>query len=311
MPLSVHTGDRFGKLTVLERYDATKYGEVRWLCQCDCGNTKVAKTLNLRNGKTWHCGCSRKTNFKDITNQRFGRLTALYPDHKEHNRFLWKCRCDCGKEPVVDITCLTSGNTRSCGCLRDEVIKQNMAKDIRGEKFGKLTPLYFTGEQIGNKENVWMCRCECGNLTKASVSRLTSGDKLSCGCKVSSGEEIIKRLLTEHNISYVTQKTFEDCIFHDTHYKARFDFYVDEQYIIEFDGEQHFITNKTGWATPECLKRNQEHDKIKNDYCHKHNIPIIRIPYTKRNSLCLRDLLLETSEFIVKENSNDINEKSA
>lgn len=40
---------------------------------------------------------------------------------------------------------------------------------------------------------------------------------------------------------------------------------------------------------------------LKNEYCFKNNIPIIRIPYTHYSELELKDLLLETSQFIIKE----------
>ena len=35
-------------------------------------------------------------------------------------------------------------------------------------------------------------------------------------------------------------------------------------------------------------------------YAKEHNIPLIRIPYTRLNDLCLEDLLLETSTFIIE-----------
>jgi hypothetical protein len=44
----------------------------------------------------------------------------------------------------------------------------------------------------------------------------------------------------------------------------------------------------------------QKHDAIKTQWCKDNNIPLIRIPYTEYNKLCLEDLLLETSKFIIK-----------
>lgn len=55
--------------------------------------------------------------FKDITNQRFGRLIAL-------ERFgsgqptLWLCQCDCGNKKNINARSLVTGGTRSCGCIR-------------------------------------------------------------------------------------------------------------------------------------------------------------------------------------------------
>ena len=94
-----------------------------------------------------------------------------------------------------------------------------------------------------------------------------------------------------------TEKTFSSCKFVDTNYLARFDFYVNNQYLIEFDGKQHF--NLDGWDGKIGLQRNQEHDAYKNQWCKDNNISLIRIPYTHYKDLCLEDLLLETSKFIV------------
>lgn len=43
----------------------------------------------------------------------------------------------------------------------------------------------------------------------------------------------------------------------------------------------------------------QKRDEYKNNWCKEHHIPLIRIPYTHKNNLCLEDLLLETSKFVV------------
>lgn len=50
------TGQRFGKLVALERVQG---GSSKWLCQCDCGNTKTVYATNLKNGATMSCGCSK------------------------------------------------------------------------------------------------------------------------------------------------------------------------------------------------------------------------------------------------------------
>jgi hypothetical protein len=54
----------------------------------------------------------------DISNQRFGRLIALYPDGKDtSNTVKWRCLCDCGKESTVSGPHLRKGRIKSCGCL--------------------------------------------------------------------------------------------------------------------------------------------------------------------------------------------------
>ena len=123
---------------------------------------------------------------------------------------------------------------------------------------------------------------------------------MSCGClKISKGEFLIEQLLIQNNIPFEKQKTFENCKFENTNYLAKFDFYVNNKYIIEFDGIQHFkITG--GWNNEEHFNKLQIHDNFKNEYCFKNNIPLIRIPYTHINNICIEDLILETSNFLIK-----------
>jgi hypothetical protein len=61
----------------------------------------------------------------DITGRRFGRLTALYRDGYSNGwQLVWVCRCDCGKTVRVEKNNLLRGRTKSCGCLRRELIEK-------------------------------------------------------------------------------------------------------------------------------------------------------------------------------------------
>lgn len=66
----------------------------------------------------------KKKQYKDVTGQRFGRLTCLkYVGHNEGRSALWLCKCDCGNEVVKCIYDMKKGRTNSCGCLRKEYDK--------------------------------------------------------------------------------------------------------------------------------------------------------------------------------------------
>lgn len=57
---------------------------------------------------------------KDLTGQRFGRLTVTSFNRISKGRYLWNCKCDCGNKCVVAAHRLTTELTKSCGCLRVE-----------------------------------------------------------------------------------------------------------------------------------------------------------------------------------------------
>lgn len=76
---------------------------------------------------------------KDLTGQRFGRLTVIRREGATPQRLAtWLCRCDCGNECVVCRTCLIAGRTRSCGCLNIERIKEHRTthKKIKTRLYG-------------------------------------------------------------------------------------------------------------------------------------------------------------------------------
>lgn len=56
-PLIDLTGQRFGRLTVINRAGINSYGKPTWNCLCDCGNYVVINAHELRNGDTKSCGC--------------------------------------------------------------------------------------------------------------------------------------------------------------------------------------------------------------------------------------------------------------
>ena len=66
---------------------------------------------------------------KDLTGRRYGRLTVIERRGSDkHGNALWLCKCDCEKEVVVRNDHLTSENTMSCGCYKNEKSSDRMRK---------------------------------------------------------------------------------------------------------------------------------------------------------------------------------------
>ena len=73
------TGQRFGKLVVLEQLDKRYNRQVVWKCQCDCGNITEVAGGNLRSGHIKSCGCSHRES-KNVINEagkRYGNLIVI------------------------------------------------------------------------------------------------------------------------------------------------------------------------------------------------------------------------------------------
>lgn len=114
----------FGKLTVLYRTENQK-NRTCWMCRCECGTERVYYSRDLKSGKLKNCGCDQSNArklVKDISNQRFGRLIALYPTEKRDKKssIYWHCRCDCGNEIEVSSDQLLYHRYKSCGCMKRE-----------------------------------------------------------------------------------------------------------------------------------------------------------------------------------------------
>ena len=307
------TGQKINRWTVIKRAE-NRGKAVYWTCQCECGTIKDVQSKHLRSGASKSCGCLQKeksaiimkeigkqpkNNFIDLTGQQFGDWTVISRAENNNNgSAMWNCKCKCGNTSIVRGTALRAGETMSC--KKCHTYKNNLAiDDLKDKQFGKLTAKKLLQEVSNNGSRLWECQCSCGNIIKASRKSLLNGDKKSCGCLTSYGEFLIEKILKTNNISYIKQKTFTNCIFPKSQKQAKFDFFVNDTYLIEFDGIQHFQTKNQGWDTEEKFKKTQEYDQFKNQWCKENDIPLIRIPYTKYDDLCLEDLLLETSSFII------------
>jgi hypothetical protein len=293
-------GQVFGRLTVLYRTKGRNGKGAYWKCLCECGNTKEIIGSNLIRGHTLSCGCYKKEkSSNDLTGKRFGKLVAIKPTGNKRRQYIeWECLCDCGNTTYVTSGDLNYGSVISCGCaIRDHAIELGKSKkqDLLNQKFGMLTVIDKASNGDSGRVK-WKCRCDCGEIIEVFACALKSGNSTSCGCSKSKGELFISKLLKSHNILFTQQATFDSCRFKNTNALAKFDFYINNKYLVEFDGEQHY----RGWYGQEdSLTMIQERDTYKNQWCKDNNIPLIRIPYTKLNTLTIEDLMLETTQFRV------------
>ena len=279
-----------------------------WLCRCNCGNYFSADAVFINSGRTQSCGCKKteaqlfsyknSKRYIDLTGQKFGKWLVL--KEIENQRYsnghrMWECQCECGIIRAIDTSSLTTGHSKSCGCTKKNRLGKP-SNNLVGQKYDKLLVLEKTNRSDSKNGIIWKCQCDCGNICYKTTSSLHKSLISSCGCvNLSKGCYEIEQILKSNNIDFIKEYKFIDCSFLKP---LPFDYFLpDYNLLIEFDGEQHFI-NKPHFEEVEKIHHK---DMIKNNYCFKNNISLIRIPYNYSN-LSINDLLPD-SKFILNNNN--------
>ncbi len=115
---------------------------------------------------------------KNLSGQKFGRLTAISPNGKQGKAVMWLCRCECGNDATVRGGNLTSKTnpTVSCGCALGY-------EDLTGRRFGRWEVIERNGSNR-TRNSAWSCSCDCGNSGTVSADNLRGGQSKSCGCLI-------------------------------------------------------------------------------------------------------------------------------
>lgn len=143
-------GQRFNRLVVIED-DGTRSskGEIKWLCQCDCGKFYHALGHRLKRGLTKSCGClnseKRRERFKDLTGAETGNFKIIDKAYSKNQRVYWNCICKhCGKSIVLSNNDIS--HYKSCGCLKGaSAAYMNSIRDVESLKSTEPTAKSTTG----------------------------------------------------------------------------------------------------------------------------------------------------------------------
>ena len=93
---------------------------------------------------------------KDISGIRYGMLVALrFVGMNGRRKPIWACRCDCGFEFLVAFVNLQTGNTKSCGCVRD--LNTAGRASLRNYKHGHATGR-VSGEYSSWRSMIGRCK---------------------------------------------------------------------------------------------------------------------------------------------------------
>lgn len=120
--------------------------------------------------------CSWCKHKKDINiGDKFGEFIVIGSKQYVDGKYMYLCRCSCGREKLLSERRLLSGNTKTCGSYHSGRIP------VIGEVFGRLTVLSFYFKKK-DKKYYCTCRCTCGNVKDVVFCNLYIGHTKSCGC---------------------------------------------------------------------------------------------------------------------------------
>ena len=294
-------GEKYGRLTVVD-YLGIIDGDAVYRFKCDCGNELDLPMTRVKTGNTCSCGCLKRDNTinhwqnyrenNNIIGQVFGELTVMDFVCIKDETAIYRFKCSCGNIVDLPIARVKNGTTSSCGHLWNDW-NDSTKSDIIGQRFGKLVVRSYVGiDKYG--ATLFECDCDCGNTTILPRYSLVGNRTHSCGCIVSIGESNIKKILTDANISYKPQQSFVD-LKSDVGGSLSYDFGIlnadgQVERLVEFDGEQHYKPIKHFGGNTR-FEAQQYRDNLKNQYALSHDIPLVRIPYSKRDSMTLDDIL--------------------
>lgn len=255
--------------------------------KCGCGNIyscNLEKLLHRKKLQCNRCGIEKRSMMRreDIDNVKEEFVNNGYkPLFTKYVNCFDKLKC-IDKEGYLGLLDLHS--LRDGGSF-DIVGKYNPYSIKNIEHYIKTNNLFCTiiSKDFKNSNTKLEFKCECGNIYKSTWKSFITNhnDRCeTCSKKQSQYAFKVENYLKTNNLNYDKEHTFENCKNINI---LRFDFivYINGQNIlIEVDGETHF---KPSWNGIEGLKKQQKLDLIKNKFCIKNNIKLIRIPYNEVN----------------------------
>lgn len=218
--------------------------------------------------------CSRKISLEEIKNRIYGHFPEYYRisyENFNNGKIIIHCeKCD----KVVNKNIHEILQVKSiCHCINEEKFIEKVNKLYNGEFE------YVSGYKT-IRSNVVIRHLKCDKTIHIRASHFLYDGCRCTRCKPYKNEERIKEFLESKNISYIPQKTFDECKYKQ---KLLFDFYIPLwNLLIEYDGEGHF---RPIFTSEEEFKIAKIRDSEKNKFAVNNKINIIRIPYWRQNEI--------------------------
>jgi len=280
-------------------------GRARINVECDlCGHCWSPVARSLINGHG--CPVCGQQKAKDATKWNISqeKFFSKIPNELSDTLTVLGSYVSCNHS--IEVECKTCGNRwdskpvylyKGHGCnkcsrkqkgLRSRISHVDYVAMVNDVHHGNIKVL---GKYTTGKQRIDVKCLECEHCWQPVARRL---QRRGCPrCCFSKGERKIAKLLEHHGVVFETEYVFDDLV-SPSGGKLRFDFAVFKEgkfsHLLEYDGPQHFKA-VDHFGGKKRLLIQQRNDKIKNQYCDRKTIRLIRIPYTDYGKIELGNLL--------------------
>lgn len=283
-------------IIILERY-RNQVTKIKVKC-FDCEYGWIARPDALMKIKNY---CPQCNNFKLRSVEEFKKDIYLANSNVElldspktgKGKILIKCKVD-GYEWLASPYGLING----IGCPRCGGVSKPSSEEFKNKMVDINSDVKILGEYINHYTKIGVRCLVDGNIWSAAPHTLLNGVGCPICSSISKGEKYCAKILYEDDISFSSQYSFPELI-SDYGIPLRFDFSVfcDNNIfcLIEIDGLGHFqpirFNGMSEKEAQEKLNLIKHHDKLKDEYCFKNNIKLIRINYNGKNFREIKNIL--------------------
>ena len=265
---------------------------IKMQLQCKkCGYIWTTTPNKLLSSKTGCPKCNGGIKFTSEYNEQFREeMLKKRPDleiletYKGADTKIKICCKKCGHIWKSTPSHIRAGNKCPVCSKKEQADSYRKNQETFVHQMKKINPTVNIKRKYINCKTKIKCECSiCGMEWEATPSNLLKYRGCPSCKRSSTGEKNIAFYLEQMGLVFKREKTFDDCKDKNL---LRFDFYIEKYNLcVEFDGEQHYRKVRFRGQSEEDAEKSFEgtkrRDKIKNEYCKKKNICLLRIPYTE------------------------------
>lgn len=279
--------------------------------KCSCGNIFETSFNQFKKQKNKYC---KKCNIKKRTLEQSHSIQHVKSTIEEKFSNIVNVKYTLIDNEYKNI--LTKLNIEDSNCYKYYSNFKNITKNIRDccplikfsirnkytiyninnwIKINKISINLLSEEYNGNNKYLtW--KCQNGHKFKRTWNEVYSGCRCP-KCKSSQSEQHTREILILNNVNYKEQYMFDDLVSPNSNRRLRFDFcifYNNEKILLELDGQFHYKENpmiKDKNKRLDALKTQKFYDKLKNKYCFRNKLKLIRIPYWEFDNI--KDILIK------------------